>query len=84
LAALAKAADRCPVITGPMAGDAAPDNADFLAAASALADFARGEDIGARSMGALKPMTDRKGRSLFALLPLIGHEAALARLASPG
>lgn len=68
LATLAEAADWQAVIDGPIAA-AAPEDRDFLAAAAALlADLPWGDDIWARWIGALKPLTDRKGRTLFAPL----------------
>ncbi len=68
LATLAEAADWQAVIAGPIAAAAAEDR-DFLATAAALlADLAWGDDIWARWIGALKPLTDRKGKALFAPL----------------
>jgi glutamyl-tRNA synthetase len=101
LASLAEAADWQQVITGPVAPVIAADDHAFLAQATAtLAGLDWDGDIWARFIAALKPQTERKGRSLFAplrlaltgrdhgpemaaLLPLIGRDAALARLSAP-
>lgn len=98
IASLAEASDWETVIAGPITPAIADEDRDFLAlAAATLSGLAWGDDIWARFIAALKPQTDRKGRSLFAplrqaltgrdhgpemaaLLPLIGREAALARL----
>jgi glutamyl-tRNA synthetase len=96
---LAEAGDWQAVITGPVTPVIAAEDRDFLAlAATTLAGLDWDGDIWARFIAALKPLTDRKGRGLFAplrqaltgrdhgpemamLLPLIGRDAALARLA---
>ncbi|KPF71591.1 glutamine--tRNA ligase [alpha proteobacterium AAP81b] len=98
LATLADAADWQAVIAGPLTPIIADSDRAFIATAAAvLADLPWRDDIWSRWIAALKPLTDRKGRALFAplrlaltardhgpemaaLLPLIGREAALARL----
>jgi glutamyl-tRNA synthetase len=71
LATLSEAADWQTVITGPIAPVIAAEDRDFLAlAATTLAALPWGDDIWARFIAALKPQTDRKGRTLFAPLRL--------------
>jgi glutamyl-tRNA synthetase len=71
LATFAEAADWQTVITGPIAPVIAAEDRDFLAlAATTLAALPWGDDIWARFIAALKPATDRKGRTLFAPLRL--------------
>ncbi len=66
LATTADAAVWQAVITGPVVAEIPPEDRDFLAtAATCLADLTWGDDIWARLIAALKPMTDRKGRGLF-------------------
>ncbi len=66
LATIADAAVWQAVITGPVVAEIPPEDRDFLAtAATCLAELPWGDDIWARLIAALKPLTDRKGRSLF-------------------
>ncbi len=66
IATLAEAEDWQAVIAGPVAAPALPEDRDFLAQAAALLETLDwGDDIWARWIGALKPVTERKGRSLF-------------------
>ena len=69
LSILAGAADWWQVITGPVDAPAAPEDADFLATASAVAaDLDWSVDPWRTLTAALKATTGRSGKSLF--LPL--------------
>ena len=101
LETVAQAADWWRIVTGPVeAPPAAPEDADFLAAAHhILVDAPFGADIWPTLTATLKSETGRKGKALFLplrraltgldhgpdmalLLPLIGREEALRRLAT--